>query len=116
MGINQYERDERAGKLPGDMDTPYTRLEDIVQDYLNDYEMNDGMEVCHKPTDAEAALINDAIQWLICREDFMETIIAARASTHAARKEDGQHPCCGAGLEHPHYPICVNAQSRTQKP
>ncbi len=92
------------------MDTPYTRLEDIAHEYAQHFDLDDYM-----PSDHEREVVKQAIYGLMCREDFMETIIAARALTHAARKEDGQHPCCGAGLDHPHYSICVNALSRSEK-
>lgn len=92
------------------MDTPYTRIDAIVQRYVDGYEWGD--DCSYTPTETEQAMIVDAIHGLICREDFMETIIAARATTHEARKAEGQHPCCGAGLDHPHYGLCVNAPSR----
>lgn len=92
-----------------EMDTPYTRLDAIVSKYADDFELDDG-EACYLPNDFERSLISHAIHGLICREDFMETLLQARMLTRAARSEEGQHLCCGAGLDHPHYGLCVNAK------
>lgn len=97
-----------------DEPTPYTRLDDIVSRYTDGYEMSDAEDAdgnCgdYTPTEHERMLILDAINGLIVAEDFMETIFQARQLTHEARRAEGQHPCCGAGLEHPHYRMCVNS-------
>lgn len=91
------------------MDTPYTRLDAIVREYVESFELDDGAEVDYLPSEFEQGLITHAIHGLICREDFMEVILQARALTHEARRKEGQHICCGAGLEHSHYRLCVNA-------
>ena len=97
--------------IPG---TPYTRLDLMVSRYVDDYELRDAEDESgncgdYTPTEHERMLILDAINGLICEEGFVETMFQARQLTHEARKADGQHPCCGAGLEHPHYWQCVNS-------
>lgn len=89
-------------------DTPYMRIDAIVNRYVESFDMDDN-DTCYTPTEFERAMIFHAIHGLICQEDFMETILIARALTHAARRAYGQHPCCGAGLEHPHYGQCIHA-------
>ncbi len=91
-------------------DTPYIRIDGIVRRYVDGFNWDE-----YTPSETEQAMIVDAIHGLICQEDFMETILLARAMTHEARKAEGQRPCCGAGLNHPHYGLCVNAASQGEK-
>jgi hypothetical protein len=50
------------------------RLEQIIDEYLEDYEMRgeaeDGRDACHVPTEGERILIKDAIFGLLAHEEW----------------------------------------------
>lgn len=74
---------------------PVDRLEQLIDAYLEDYEMvgeaEDGRDAFHQPTDDERALIKDAIFGLLANEEWdaeWGKLIEQRARERAARGVD----------------------------
>jgi hypothetical protein len=66
--------DAALGVAPSPAALPTDRLEQVIDTYLEDYEMvgeaPDGRDACYQPTDGERALIKDAILGLLANEEW----------------------------------------------
>jgi len=51
-------------------------MEEHLNNYLFDYEFDDGDGGCHMPTEIEALLIDDAVHGLLADKGFMDALVA----------------------------------------
>lgn len=88
-------------ETPAPIDTPWTRLDEAVEDFIDSYELVDceddqGRTGDYTPTENERLLISDCLQGILADEDLLELIVAARAHTRAARRAEGCCEACGS--------------------
>jgi hypothetical protein len=70
----------------------------LVDDYLHDYEMDDGEHCLYQPNEAEALLIADAVHGLLADDEFVSTFnawqdaVRALATPAPAAQQPAQQP------------------------
>jgi hypothetical protein len=94
--------------------TPWTELSDLVESYLDTYELcdaedEDGNTGDYSPNDRERMLINDAVQGLIGDDEIIDKLIEAREYTRKIRREAGDCEECGAAPDN-HWGNCKAAR------
>lgn len=98
--------------------SPFERMSDLVSHFVSGYELMDceddqGRCGDYQPNEHERMLIEDAINGLICDEEFCELLIEGREVTQAARKAEGSCIHCGAPNGYDHYGKCRAIMSST---
>ena len=91
MKATDIER-ERSTNLQALSDT----LGKLVDDYLHDYELDDGEHCPYPPNEAERALICDAVHGLLADDEIVDAIVTQRlAALSSAGRAVAEEPLCG---------------------
>jgi len=64
-----------------------SKMEEIVETYLHDYEFDDGEQHHHIPNETEQLLINDAVNGLLADETFLDALTDWRLLVRARKQE-----------------------------
>lgn len=117
---------EILGEVGERPDTPWTRLEQHIDDYVDGYELVDceddqGRTGDYAPTETERLLISDAIQGLLADEELVDLIVEARDYQRASRRAEDRcefcgHPLPAIGKPAEHWGQCRGAQPSAELP